>query len=51
MTLIELRVVMLILIALAGLALPYVSGTTSKALCDATNVSMANIKKVIMGSK
>lgn len=48
MTLIELTVVLLILIALAGLALPYVSGTSSKALCDATDVSMANIKKAIM---
>lgn len=48
MTLIELTVVLLILIALAGLALPYVSGTSSKALCNATDVSMANIKKAIM---
>jgi len=48
MTLIELTVVLLILIALAGLALPYVGGTSSKALCDATDISMANIKKVIM---
>ena len=48
MTLIELTVVLLILVALAGLAIPYVSGTSRKALCDATDVSMANIKKVIM---
>ncbi|NOR69396.1 MAG: prepilin-type N-terminal cleavage/methylation domain-containing protein [Methylomarinum sp.] len=48
MTLIELTVVLLILVALAGLAIPYVSGTSSKALCDATDISMANIKKVIM---
>jgi len=48
MTLIELTVVLLILIALAGLALPYMGGTSSKALCNATDVSMANIKKVIM---
>ena len=48
MTLIELTVVLLILIGLAGLALPYMGGTSSKALCDATDVSMANIKKVIM---
>jgi len=49
MTLIELTVVLLILVALAGLALPYVSGTSRKALCDATDVSMMNIKQVIMG--
>ena len=48
MTLIELTVVLLILVALAGLALPYVSGTSRKALCDATDVSMMNIKQVIM---
>jgi len=48
MTLIELTVVLLILVALAGLALPYVSGTSRKALCDATDISMMNIKKVIM---
>lgn len=47
-TLIELTVVLLVLIALAGLAIPYVSGTSQKALCDATDVSMQNIKKVIM---
>jgi len=48
MTLIELTVVLLILVALAGLTIPYVSGTSRKALCDATDVSMANIKRVIM---
>jgi len=48
MTLIELTVVLLVLVALAGLAIPYVSGTSRKALCDATDVSMANIKRVIM---
>lgn len=47
-TLIELTVVLLVLIALAGLAIPYMSGTSSKALCDATDVSMQNIKRVIM---
>jgi len=49
MTLIELTVVLLILVALAGLVIPYIGGTSRKALCDATDVSMANIKKVIMG--
>jgi len=48
MTLIELTVVLLILVALAGLTIPYVLGTSRKALCDATDVSMMNIKKVIM---
>ncbi|MCK4841144.1 MAG: type II secretion system protein [Methylococcales bacterium] len=48
MTLIELTIVLLILVALAGLAMPYMAGTSSKALCDATDVSMANIKRVIM---
>ncbi|WP_031432310.1 hypothetical protein [Methylomarinum vadi] len=48
MTLIELTVVLLILIALAGLAIPYLGGTSKKALCEATDASMANIKKAIM---
>ena len=48
MTLIEITVVLLILIALAGLTIPYIGGTTRKALCDATDVSMANIKRTIM---
>ena len=48
MTLIELTVVLLILVALAGLVVPYVGGTSRKALCDATDVSMQNIKSVIM---
>lgn len=49
MTLIELSVVLLILIALAGLALPYVSGISQLALCQATDATMQNIKKSIMG--
>lgn len=49
MTLIELAVVLLILVALAGLVVPYMGGTGSKALCDATDLSMQNIKKAIMG--
>lgn len=47
-TLIELTVVLLILIALAGVVTPYISGTSSTALCNATDVTMQNIKKVIM---
>ena len=48
MTLLELTVVLLILVALAGLAIPYVSGTNRKALCNATDITMANIKRAIM---
>jgi len=48
MTLIELTVVLLILVALAGLAIPYVSGVSSASLCKATDISMDNIKKTIM---
>ena len=47
-TLMELTVVLLILIALAGLALPYVSGTSSSGLCNATDVTMQNSKSAIM---
>lgn len=48
MTLVELTVVLLILIALAGLVVPYMGGTSSKVLCDATDLTMQNIKKAIM---
>ena len=48
MTLLEITVVLLVLIALAGLVVPYVGGISRKALCDATDVSMANIKRAIM---
>ncbi len=47
-TLIELTVVLLILVALAGLVIPYMGGTSNKAFCDATDLSMQNIKKTIM---
>ena len=47
-TLIELTVVLIMLVALAGVAVPYISGTGSTALCNATDVTMQNIKKVIM---
>jgi len=49
MTLIELTVVLLILIALAGLAIPYVGGTNRMALCQATDASMQAVKTAIMG--
>jgi len=48
MTLLELSVVLLILIALAGLAIPYIGGTSRNALCDATDITMANVKRAIM---
>lgn len=49
MTLMELTVVLLILIALAGLAIPYVGGTSQMALCQATDASMQAVKTAIMG--
>ncbi len=48
MTLIEISVVLLILVALAGLALPYVSGISSSSLCKATDMTLSNTKKAIM---
>ncbi len=48
-TLIELTVVLLILIALAGLAVPYVSGTGSKAMCQATDATLQAVKEAVMG--
>jgi prepilin-type N-terminal cleavage/methylation domain-containing protein len=48
MTLLELTVVLLILLALAGLAIPYVGGTSGEAMCKTNDVSMVNIKKAIM---
>lgn len=50
MTLMELTVVLLIMIALAGLAVPYVSDTGSKAMCQATDATMQSVKEAIMGS-
>lgn len=49
MTLIELTVVLLVLIGLAGVAIPYVSGTSRMALCQATDASMQAVKTAIMG--
>ena len=49
MTLIELTVILLILIGLAGLVLPYVSGTNRMALCQTTDATMQGIKEAIMG--
>ncbi len=49
-TLLELTVVLLVLVALAGVAIPYVGGTGRMALCQATDASMQAIKSAIMGS-
>ncbi len=49
MTLLELSVVLLILTALAGLALPYVHGTRDSAACQVTDASLHAIKQAIMG--
>ncbi len=48
-TLIELSVVLLILVALAGLTLPMFGNTGRYAQCVATDTTMANIRSAIMG--
>lgn len=48
MTLIEVTVVLLVLVAIAGIAVPYINGTGTKAQCEATDISMQNIKKTIV---
>ena len=50
MTLIELSVVLLILVALAGMTLPYLSGTTSTAVCTTTDTTLAGIRDSILGT-
>ena len=49
MTLIELTVVLLVLIALAGVMIPYVSDTGRMAMCQATDATMLAVKEAIMG--
>ena len=46
-TLIELTVVLVILLALAGLAVPYVMGTGSTAMCQTTDATMQTVKEAI----
>ncbi len=48
-TLIELSVVLLILVALAGLVVPYVGNTSSTASCQTTDATMQTVKQAIMG--
>lgn len=49
-TLIELAVVLLILIALAGMLVPMFSGTGQYAQCIATDHTLANLRDAILGS-
>ncbi|MGR9035360.1 MAG: type II secretion system protein [Gammaproteobacteria bacterium] len=49
MTLIELSVVLLILIALAGIAIPYIGSTSRTAMCQATDATMHAVREAIMG--
>jgi type II secretory pathway pseudopilin PulG len=49
MTLLEITVVLLVLIALAGLVVPYVGGTGSAAMCKATDATLQAVKQAIMG--
>ena len=50
MTLIELGVVLLILVALAGLALPYVGGIIGNSSCELTEATLQNVRSAIIGS-
>ena len=50
MTLIELTIVLLVLVALAGLAVPYVADTGRAAACETTDASLAAVRDAIMGS-
>ncbi|GAB6067509.1 hypothetical protein JCM13664_08270 [Methylothermus subterraneus] len=49
-TLLELTVVLLILVALAGVVLPFTQGTVGQAACQATDATLAAVKEAIMGS-
>lgn len=48
-TLLELSVVLLVLVALAGLAAPYVGSIGSTAMCQTTGATMHVVKEAIMG--
>ncbi len=48
-TLLELTVVLLVLVALAGLVVPYVGGTGQMARCQATDATMIAVKEAVMG--
>jgi type II secretory pathway pseudopilin PulG len=49
MTLLEITVVLLILIALAGLVVPYINITSGTATCQATDATLQAVKQAIMG--
>ncbi|BCX82750.1 hypothetical protein MIT9_P2336 [Methylomarinovum caldicuralii] len=49
-TLLELTVVLLILVALAGVVIPFTQGTVDQAACQATDATLAAVKEAIMGS-
>jgi hypothetical protein len=49
MTLLEITVVLLVLVALAGLLVPYVAGTGQMAMCRATDATLQAVKRAIMG--
>ncbi|WP_431065588.1 hypothetical protein [Methylotuvimicrobium sp.] len=49
LTLLELSVVLLVLIALAGLTVPYIGGTGQMAMCRATDATLQAVKAAIMG--
>ncbi len=49
-TLLELTVVLLILVALAGVVLPFTQGTVEQAACQATDATLMAVKEAIMGS-
>ncbi len=48
-SLLEMSIVLLILIALAGLAMPFLGNTANFAQCQATDASLQTIKSVIVG--
>jgi type II secretory pathway pseudopilin PulG len=49
MTLLEITVVLLILIALAGMVVPYVNITSGTATCQATDATLQAVRQAIMG--
>jgi type II secretory pathway pseudopilin PulG len=49
MTLLEITVVLLVLIALAGLVVPYIGITSGMATCQATDATLQAVKQAIMG--
>lgn len=51
LTLLELTVVLLILLALAGLVVPYVGNTGSTSMCRTTDATMQGVREAIMGGR